>query len=47
MDSQTKKEGIVEISSTATKAIEKAVKSLPQDKTTDNKTEQKLCHLWI
>ena len=53
MDSQTKKEIITKISSTATKNIEQAVKdsfkrALPQeflDKTTDdNKTDQKLYH---
>ena len=53
MDSQTKKEIITKISSTATKNIEQAVRdsfkrALPQeflDKTTDdNKTDQKLYH---
>ena len=56
MDSQTKKEIITKISSTATKNIEQAVRdsfkrALPQeflDKTTDdNKTDQKLYHPWI
>ena len=53
MDSQTKKEIIAKITSTATKNIEQAVRdsfkrALPQeflDKTTDdNKTDQKLYH---
>ena len=56
MDSQTKKEIIAKISSTATKNIDQAVRdslkrALPQeflDKTTDdNKTDQKLYHPWI